>query len=273
MHSSRWFAHWALATLVAGSVGLQAQETESKFSLDWKTRLGYSTSEKDNLRQSFLGFGMNLGYQVGPGKVGFELGYFYKTGDNFLTSPDTSRVTAGLVQTLDTTKSIEDKRNELAGITVRLSYQQEINPTWSWQAGLQLGAAFKHQYIGDVESTNYQSSTQADVAANSWRDNYFGTPYDHSLNASPFAGIVWNIDKESSLEFNLLVLNYKATDYHHYAGTASNYHGGVHQDSGTGPWMGPVASDSHAISSFPYDKLETKNRVVPHIEITYSFHF
>jgi hypothetical protein len=277
MHSVRRFALWGAVALAFGSLGLQAQEADSKFSVDWKTRFGYSASSKDNLRQSFLGFGMNLGYKVGPGKVGFELGYFYKTGDNYATTPDGSLAPAGtqaLPTTLNLAKSMEDKRNELEGFTVRLSYQQDFSQIWGWQAGLQLGAKFKHQYIGDCQSLSYSGNSADAVSATSWRDNYNGTPTDSSLNPSPFAGVVWHIDKESSLEFNLLLLNYKAVEYKHYAGTASNYHGGVHVESGSsGVYVGPVANDSTGLSTFPYDKLDTKNSVVPHIEITYTFHF
>jgi hypothetical protein len=276
-----------LAAITVCSLGLQAQEPETNFSLDWKTRLGYAPSAKDNLRQSSLGFGLNLGYKVGPGKVGFELGYFYKTGDNYLTMPDDSLNARG--QAMNPLRSIEDKRNELSGITVRLSYQQDINPTWSWQAGLQLGSQFKHQYIGDSQSVAYtagwdrqwnagdaarEAAANALVSPNSWHDTYNGTPTDKSLNPSPFVGVSWNIDKESSLEFNLLLLNYKAIEYHHYNGTATNYHGGVHYENGSPTqWVGPIADDYSARSSYPYDKLDTKNSVVPHIEITYTFHF
>jgi hypothetical protein len=280
MHSVRRFAPWGLAALLVSSVGLQAQEAETNFSLDWKTRLGYTTSTKDELRSSYLGFGMNFGYKVGPGKVGFELGYIYNSGDNYFTSmPDTSKITPSNAdgttgkQALDPQKTVEDKRNEFSGITVRLSYQQEFSSSkdFAWQAGLQLGGKFKHQYIGECRSVKYEPTTNADgtttpVAANSWRDVYTAVPYKSALNPSFFAGVIWHVDKESSLEFNLMLLNYTAIDYHHYAGTASNYH-----DATTA--TGPVSDDQTARSVFPYDKLETKNSMVPHIEVTYTFHF
>jgi hypothetical protein len=277
MHSVRRFAPWGLAALLVSSVGLQAQEAETNFSLDWKTRLGYSPSSKDNLRQSFLGFGMNLGYKIGPGKVGFELGYFYKTGDNFATQPDGSKL--GAMQPIDPAHSIEDKRNELAGFTVRLSYQQDFSSkNLGWQAGIQLGAKFKHQYFADSRGQNYNlrdaSGNTVDASGNpinvntEWRDLYNGTPYKADLNPSVFAGIIWHVDKESSLEFNLLLLNYTAIDYHHYAGTASNYAGTT-----VTPTNGRVSDDYNHVSVMPYDKLETKNSMVPHIEVTYTFHF
>jgi hypothetical protein len=218
---------------------------------------------------------MNMGYKIGPGKVGFELGGIYNTGDNYFTSmPDTSKITpsneAGTTgkQALEPAKTVEDKRNEFSGITVRLSYQQDFSNDFGWQAGLQLGGKFKHQYIGDTRSKQYEPTTNptTPVAANSWRDLYNGVYYKAALNPSLFAGVIWHIDKESSLEFNLMLLNYTAIDYKHYAGTASNYHSATST-------TGPVSDDLSGLSVFPYDKLETKNSMVPHIEVTYTFHF
>jgi hypothetical protein len=254
------------------SLGLQAQEAETNFSLDWKTRVGYTPSPKDNLRSSYLGFGMNLGYKVGPGKVGFELGYFYNTGDNYFTSqPDTSMLASNGKLALDPAYTVQDKRNELAGITVRLSYQQDFadSKDFGWQAGLQFGAKFKHQFIGDTRSVNYVGSTTTPPPANSWRDLYNGADYKAALNPSPFLGAIWHVDKESSLEFNLMLLNYTAVDYHHYAGTASNYHATNVQN----PPVGPVSDDISGSSVFPYDSLASHNSMVPHIEVTYTFHF
>jgi hypothetical protein len=204
--------------------------------------------------------------------VGFELGGIYNTGDNYFTSmPDTSKAAAaGRLAQIDTKHTVEDKRNEFSGITVRLSYQQDFSNSkdFGWQAGLQLGGKFKHQYIGDTRSVQYEPTTNptTPVAANSWRDLYNGVYYKAALNPSLFAGVIWHIDKESSLEFNLMLLNYTAIDYKHYAGTASNYHSATST-------TGPVSDDLSGLSVFPYDKLETKNSMVPHIEVTYTFHF
>jgi len=258
---------------MAGSLGLQAQEATSNLSLDWKMRLGYAPSSKDNLRQSALGFGFNVGYKVGQGKIGAELGYTYKTGDNYYTTPDTSRI--GSREAIDLTKTVQDKRNEFEGLTLRLSYQQDFNTTWAWQAGLQLGGKFHHQVIGDTRSVNYSGATAASVSANSWRDLYNDTPTQSGLNPSPFAGVIWHLDKDSSLEFNVLLLNYSSVDYRHYAG-AGNYagtysgHAGVHQETGSSTWVGPIVTD---VEGFSQDQKVKSTSITPHLEITYTLHF
>lgn len=268
MPSPKRFALWGLAALLASSMGLRAQEATSPFSLDWKMRLGYAPSAKDNLRQSALGFGFNVGYQLGQGKLGVELGYTYKTGDNYFTTADTSKNTR---EAMDPTKSVEDRRNEFDGVALRVSYQQDLSSTWAWQAGLQLGGRFHHQYIGDTQSVKWSDASQSNVSANSWRELYNGTPTKYDLNPSPYAGVIWKVDKDSSLEFNLLLLNYTALEYKHYVGAANTaYYGGVHQEPGSSLWVGPIATDSQ---SFPADSLDKKSSVTPHLEITYALHF
>ena len=128
---------WGLVACLCGALApMQAQDTG--FSKEFKFRLGYTQNPKDHLRAPYTGFGLNLGYGIGVGRLGLELGYFYKTGDNYFTMPDTSRIAAGR-EAIDPAKTVVDKRNEFEGLTLRLSYQQDINPTWAWQAGLQIG--------------------------------------------------------------------------------------------------------------------------------------
>ncbi|GEM_PF-1194423 len=271
MPSPKRFALWGLAAVLASSLGLQAQEAASPFSFDWKMRVGYAPSAKDNLRQGSLGFGFNFGYKLGDGKLGAELGYTYKTGDNYFTMPDTSKIAAGR-EAIDPTKTVVDKRNEFEGLTLRLSYQQDINTTWAWQAGLQIGGRFHQQAIIDTRSQNYSSSVAANVSAGSWRDLYNTTRAEYNLIPSPFAGVVWNVDKDSSVEFNLLLLSYTALNYHHYVGASSTpYYGGVHQEKGDNVnWVGPICTD---IQGFPADSLDKSTHIMPHFEITYTLHF
>jgi len=263
MRATNSLARWGLAACLVASTGLlQAQDTG--FSKDFKIRLGYAPSSKDNLRGSYQGFGLNLAYGVGPGKIGAEFGYFYKTGDPYITTADGSMAngtitytdgTTATAQGASTTQNLEDKRNELSGFCVRLSWQQKINETWDWQAGLQLGTQFKHQYVANVKS----NGTATEGAA--WQDTYQGVPREGGLNASPFVGVSWNVDKDSSFEFNLMFLGYKATEYHHYSGTGTYYK------------SGSQAGMNDPTVSFPYDKLEKNSRMVAHLEIAYVFHF
>ncbi len=243
-----------VACLCGALTSAQAQDTG--FSKDFKFRLGYAPTPKDHLRAPLTGFGLNLGYGIGVGRVGLELGYFYKTGDNYISRPNDSALT-GTQLPMNLAKSVEDKRNQLAGFSVRASFSRKFSERWRWQAGLQFGGTFKHQYVGDTQSTPW------DVGSGSagWRDFYLGTPTKGGLNPTPFGGMSWKADKDSSIELNLLLLNYQAIEYQHYAGTGTVYTSGA---------SGPYASTS---TNFPLDSLVKKSRVVPHLEIAYVFHF
>lgn len=246
---------WGVVACLCGALSpLQSQETG--FSKEIKFRLGYTPSPKDHLRGPYSGFGLNLGYGIGVGRVGLELGYFYKTGDTYITQPDASRLPAGLLP-MEPAKSVEDKRNELSGLSVRASFSRTFAADWRWQAGLQMGTKFKHQYVGDAESSPWD--TASGNAA--WRDFYLGVPEQGGLNPSPFGGVIWKVDKDSSLEINLMLLTYKSIEYHHYVGTGSSYD------------TDAPGRRSSAGATFPLDSLEKHSRIIPHIEIAYVFHF
>ena len=219
MRATNSLARWGLAACLVASASLvQAQETG--FTKDFKLRFGYAPSPKDHLRGESEGLGLNLGYAMGgAGKVALELGYFYKTGDNYYTLPDASLKNAGLTTPMVTSlsQSAEDKRNEFSGFAVRLSYQNKLAGDWDYQGGLQFGAKFKHQYVGDVRGGWSAGST----SASDWRDLYNGTPVNGGMNVSPYLGASYRFDKDSSLEMNVLFLRYEAIEYKHYAGTAA----------------------------------------------------
>jgi hypothetical protein len=246
---------WGLALSLLGSLSpLRAQETG--FSKAFKFRLGYTPSPKDHLRAPNTGFGFNVDYGVGAGRVGLEVGYTYNTGDAYITAPDTSQLPAGLLP-VNPAKAVEDKRNEFSGLTVRASFSRKLSEVWRWQAGLQFGGSFRHQYVGDAQSLPWDSAS----GNAAWRDFYVGVPRSGGLRPSPYLGVIWKADKDSSLELNLVFNNYQALEYHHMAGTASSYAtGSVGRYSATG-------------AAFPQDYLEKKSRMVPHAEIAYVFHF
>ena len=246
---------WGLVACLGASLSpLQSQDTG--FSKEIKFRLGYTPSPKDHLRGPYTGFGLNLGYGIGVGRVALELGYFYKTGDNYIAQPDAARLPVGQLP-MNTAKSVEDKRNELSGFAARVSFSRALMADWRWQAGLQMGTKFKHQYVGDAQSTPWDAA--AGTAA--WRDFYLGVPEQGGLNPSLYGGVIWKVDKDSSLELNVVLLNYKAIEYHHYVGTGTVYD------------TGDPGRRSSASTSFPLDSLEKHSRIVPHAEIAYVFHF
>jgi hypothetical protein len=233
---------------------MRAQDTG--FSKEFKFRLGYTSNPEDHLRGPYTGFGLNLGYGIGIGRLGLELGYIYKTGDDYFPQADDSMLTSAQLP-VNPAKSMEDKRNQFAGFTVRTTFSRRLTENWRWQAGIQFGGTFKHQYVGDTQSNPWDATT----GAAGWRDFYIGVPTKGGLNPAPFGGLRWKADKDSSVEFNVVLLNYQAIEYHHFAGTASAYTNGA---------LGPYASGD---TVFPYDRLDTKRRIVPHLEIAYVFHF
>jgi hypothetical protein len=239
--------------LVVGSVGLlQAQDTG--FSKDFKLRLGYTPSPKDNLRTSYQNFGFNLAYGLGAGKIGLELGYFYQSGDPFVTAPVDGTAGSGKLA-MDPAKAIDDKKNSRSGITLRASWQSAITPTWDWQAGLQFGTKFKGQYNGEADSV------AATAGTTKWIDLYSGVPEEGGLNTSPFAGVTWKIDADSALEINLALQSYSALNYTHVAGTASHYD------------LVGTTNLSSSDATWPQDRLKKTTSSSLYLEIAYVFHF
>jgi len=248
----------SLALALAGLSPLGAQE--AGFYKDLKVRVGYSPEAKDNLRQSSIGFGFNVGYASSVGKWGVELGYYYKTGDQYIQPVDT-HVPDGL-SPVDTNYSGDSRRNQLDGLTVRLSFEKPIDEIWSWQAGLMLGGTrFKHEYVGDVCSQDWTSTNHE-----SWRDTYSGTPTKGGLKISPYAGVSFAVSDHSSIELNVLVLNYTALEYQHHAGSGDYAFSTV---TGAYDTVGRIADHN----AFPSDRLAETNRYVPQLEFGYAIHF
>jgi hypothetical protein len=245
-----------LAVVALGT--LQAQETG--FYKDVKVRVGYGLDTKDNLRASALGFGLNLGYATGTAKWAVELGYSYKTGDQYMAAP-AGTLPANLTP-MDPAKFGDSRRNSLDGFAVRLSYQHAITEDWDWQAGLMLGGTrFKHEYVGQAQSTGWNS---ADSDPKSWLDTWNGTPIKGGFSVSPYAGVSWKMGPVSSLEFNVVLLSYSAIDYVHHIGS------GVYAPAdGADSPVGLISPNN----GFPGDELNTTKRMIPHIEVGYVFHF
>lgn len=246
--------------LLAAAVIPCARAQEAGFSKDLKVRLGYGLEAKDELRQSSMGFGLNLAYGTSAGRFGVELGYYYKTGDSYF--PATSGTVPAGLSPVDPAYSGDSRRNQLDGFSVRFSFERHLNPDWSWQAGLMVGGTrFKHEYFGDVRSTDWNSANPA-----SWRDTYSGTPVEGGLKVSPFAGLSYKLTPHSNLEFNVLLLNYTALAYVHHPGSGVY---GFSADPSSDPSAGPIADHN----AFPADGLTKSHRLVPHLEFGYVIHF
>ncbi len=243
---------FALGLAVLGLNHLDAQDPALR--REFKFRMAFAADAKDQLAKQALGLGFNLGLDTRHGRFGAEVGYFYKTGDPFLAP--VAPLPSG--STLSPTDAGGDsRRNQLDGLTLRFSYSQPLTgEDLRWQAGLQLGGTrFRHQYTGDIVSTDWKTTN-----ATSWRDTYRGVPVEGGLKPSLFGGLTWKLQKASSLEVNLLLLNYTALDYRHATGS------GTYQSTANG---GRLCVDN----VFPADRLDKTNRLVPHLEVGYVFHF
>jgi hypothetical protein len=249
--------------ILATSSPLGAGEPQSGFSKDLKIRTAYGLQTTDHLRASSIGVGFNVAYGSAAGKYGLELGYYYKTGDDYI-EPVLGDAPAPL-SPVNLSRSGDSRRNQLDGFSLRLSFQRAIDEDWDWHTGLMVGGTrFRHEYVGDVEGQNWNGGNPQ-----SWRDTYSGTPDSGGMKVSPYAGVSVKISEFSSLEFNLMLLSYSSISYVHHPGTAV----------GTGnPYPVPTDLGGNpgglgAHNAFPGDSLDKRNHLVPHLELAYVLRF
>ena len=250
------------AALILAAAYQPLRAEEPLFTRDFKLRTGYGLATKDNLRPASLSLGFNFGYALAAGRLGLEVGYFYKSGDQYI-EPVQGQANAAL-SPVNLDKSGDSRRNTIEGLALRLSFERPIDEDWNWQAGLMIGGTkFKHEYVGDVEGGSWNADNPV-----SWRDNYYGTPTGGATRISPYAGVSYRIGDHSSLELNLLLLNYTALNYVHHPGAdPSVYY--FDTDPADVAGAGRIAP----MNGFPADTLERSNRLVPHLEFGYIFHF
>ncbi|WLT30432.1 hypothetical protein [Geothrix sp. PMB-07] len=220
---------------------------------------GQAASLQDKLDGRVFGMGFEVGYTHPLGRFSAELGYMYKSGQEY--RDDVTAMATASGKKIDPRYSADARKNSLDGTTLRLGYERDPKAEWTWGAGLQLNfSRFKHQYAGTV-SDGYSSQNDpihdsagnrpADAMSATYMDTYNGTPTKSALGVSPYAGFHYRIDESSGLECNVLLLNYTSTNYVHVAGTVADTTGG-HTDR---------------------DSLATKSRFTPHIEFAYVFRF
>lgn len=244
-----------LAALLAAAP-LLAQE-EAGFPADLKVRMAWTPSPKDHLSGTSLGLGLAFPFQTAAGTLALEVGYYYKTGDDYYPAPLPGP--AGL-QPLDAANSGESARNQLDGFSVRLSLQRRLTESWDWQAGIMVGGTrFRHEYHGQVQSLNWDADHP-----DAWLDFYDGAKVQGGWTVSPYVGLVWAMTERTALEFSLMALSYKAVEYVHLPGTGTYAFSPVGNASN-----GPIA----AVNAFPADTFRTASRYVPHAEFGFSFHF
>jgi hypothetical protein len=221
-----------------------AAQSEPGVDVQFKLRTGLQFgTNSDGLKARTMGFGLDLGYDPGFGRFGLEVGFQYKPGDQYSSNVATFPVAAGQPAP-DPAYSGDIRRNSLEGVAVRLSFEKPIPTTqWSWRLGLQLGGAkFRHEYLGDIADTGY----------NTYEDTYNGAATKSVIAVSPFLGTSYRFDDTSAVEFNLVGVSYTAINYVHVAGQG-------------------LDAFSHSVTKADY--ITEKKRMIPHIEVGYSFRF
>ena len=229
-----------IAVLVLGSTLVQAQETGLGGGL--KLRAGYGlTQASDNLDRRTLGFGFEMNYTHSWGRVGVELGYLYKPGNQY-NSDVTTFPLAPEAAPIVPADSTDSRKNSLAGLTLRLSYEKNLpSSDYFLRAGLEFGSLkYRQEYIGDVTDDN------------AYEDTYNGSVNKTKISVSPYVGIGYNINPTSALELNLVLQGYQAANYVHVAGSVSGSYGGGNTA------MDYVTTSSHSMA---------------HLEIGYTFRF
>lgn len=246
MHVTRLALVGALLAIAAAPLASQ----DSAFDTRFKFRAGGQVAAlQDKLDGRLFGMGFEVGYRHPMGRFTAELGYFYKSGQAFRT--DVSAMPLAPGKTVDPRYSADVRKNGLDGTTLRLGWEPTPGQVLSWHAGVQLSFSnYRHQYMGTLadgysDKNNPLNPRPSDAKPGTYLDTYNGVPVKHDLGLSPYAGLDYRLDDSSSLELNLLVLNYKAYDYKHVAGSLST----------------------------AQDRLDSRTRFAPHVEFAYVFRF
>jgi hypothetical protein len=241
---------------------------ESTYSASLKLHLGANAKAQDHLRPAYQNLGIDLGMKTKLGRVGAEFGWFYNTGDAFLAP--IGQAPAGQVA-VSTNNSGDWRRNQLSGLNVRLTLQRPLGASaFTWHGGLQVGKLrWTQQYYGDVSggfkvagppAPSYSTDTWV------WRETYSGTLTRSTVSLSPFAGLGWDFSQRGGFELNLMLLNYGTQSYVHVPGAASAYTPRL-------DWRGVATSPTAKHNDCPLDSTRSTRRLVPHLELTYVYHF
>jgi len=231
-----------LAAFILGSTSLRAEDPGLSCSLKLRGLLS-STSSDQGLSNNIIGnnlelgagFGLELGYAVGTGRITGELGYSVQSGDAFMGSTAGMR-TYGTGVVINAATSMESRKNKIEGLNLRLGYEAPFSSSLAWRAGLQFGGnKFTHQVLGNVNGTS---------SAGAFSDSYFYSGSKSTSAPSPFTGMTYHFDESSSLEFGVLLLQYSSISYQHVANSKNQF-----------------------------DSVPSKDRLVPNLEVAYVFHF
>lgn len=236
-------ARCCLAAFAVGALTLRAEE--SSFSTAFKIRGELSSNaSSQGMTNNVLGqglelgagFGLELGYKLGVGKITGELGYSVQTGDEFLSNTSGLPVSSSTVKVNPVT-SIESRKNKVEGMMFRLGYEAPWTESVAWRAGIQIGGnTFTHQVIGNTYGTVNGPTA--------FSDSYYFVGSKSTYTPSPYGGVTINFDEQSALEVGVIFLQYTALNYQH------------------------VANSNNSM-----DMVLEKKRIVPNLEVAYVFRF
>lgn len=219
--------------------GTFAGAQERGFDGAFKVRggLGLAKSE-DNLTSKTLGLGFELGYGTSFGRFGAEVGYQYKPGNQYL--PDLTAMPTYKGAVVDPAQSVDSRKNQVGGLTLRLSFERPFAQDWAWRVGAQMGGAkYRQEYIGDVTD------------GSTYEDTYNGIATHTTVAVSPYLGVRYTLDAEQALELNLVSLAYTSADYVHVAGSVKGSYSG----------------------NTTLDYVATRKRALPTLEFAYVLRF
>ncbi|MDR0498773.1 MAG: hypothetical protein LBH03_03430 [Holophagales bacterium] len=217
-------------------------EEQSMFEVLLKIRTGIqATSFNDNLKHANYGYGLALAYNLNKqDKVSLEVGWAYKSGNEFKPDMSNLETAPGVVYDLDW--AVGRVKNGVEGLAVRVAYERQFDG-FGLVGGLQIGGSkYRHEYFGDVRSV--------ENATTYFRDSFFGTLYNNPNSLSPFIGVTKRVSPFSLVELNIVGFRYKSDRYVHVTGYAT----GQNKD-----WS--------------HDYIVTNSRMAVHFELGYAVRF
>lgn len=232
--------HIITTLLVLGLLpGTSAAAQEKGLYSGLKVRGGFQLgSPQEKLQPLLLGFGYELGYATDFGHFSCEAGFLYKPGRQYRHDLKTMPTNNGITPDLDW--SVDSRKNQVHGFAVRFAYEKPFEG-FALRGGIQLGGnAFRQEYVADVMDFDYTT-----------RDTYNGVINQRGSGISPFVGVSVPVTPNQFFEVQLLGLSYTSAQYVHVMGVEVNTDGG------------------HVSK----DRVETKHRFLPHLEVAFGFRF
>ena len=186
----------AVALLSTGPMFAQAPPAASRSALPdfapWslKFRLQAGFGNVDGVENA-LGAGVNYAIPAGEGCFNVELNYQQYFGSNYNVPIPPNTLGLSSVNAVDT------RKHSVTGGALRLGYQRGFADDWTWQ----LGASVNYFTVHNTAHALFGLYGGA---------GYWDQTIDKTrVTLSPFAGVRWDLNQYSALEFNLIEVSYK----------------------------------------------------------------